>query len=1096
MIRTIPILVLFLLLLSSHLQAQYTAGTENFVEKDKDAFSLEKTSLPGLSFRSIGPAVTGGRIIDIDVNPEDHSEYYVASGHGSLWKTINGGVTFSPVFDGQNSFAIGAVTLSPNNPNVVWAGTGENNAHSYVMPGDGIYKSEDGGKSWENKGLKESQHIGGIIVHPDNPDIVWVAAYGPHRTSGGERGVYKTSDGGESWEQVLSISENTGCWEIHIDPRNPDILYTVAHQRQRYLYTVISGGNESGIYKTTDGGANWKRLKGGLPQENVGRIGIAISPVNPNMLYAVVEAKEEGGLYKSTDRGASWAKQSSYNTSYPFYMQKLFCDTRDVNRIYAMDIFTQVSTDGGKTWANLGEDKKHVDNHTLWIDPTDNRHLLSGCDGGVYETFDTGKTWDFKANIPIAEVYKVTVDNAKPFYNVYIGTQDNLSLGGPSRTINSGGISNADWYFTLGGDGFETQVDWKNPDIVYAQYQFGGLYRYDKKSGERLYIKSHEPGDTAYRFDWDAPLLVSRHDNKRLYHAGNKVLRTDDQGSTWKEISPDLTRGVPQEMQRLMDRSWSIDELATKGSMAQITTLAESPLDENILFAGSGDGLLYYTWDGGGSWRQAQLDGLPEYARVHHIVASHHDKMAAYAACHNFFAGDFQPYLYKTTDGGQHWASINANLPEMGSTFTVGEDHLDAGLLFVGTMYGVYVSNTSDINWVKLKGGLPNAVAVMDLDLQREENDLVVSTFGRGVYILDDYSPLRHLTPKLMEQEAAILPIEDGVMFIEADPFGFPGVGFQGASYYIAPNPEVGATISYYVKEKPKSLKEQRREAEKELQKAGEEVQYPDYATLKKESDQEEPFLLFTISDGEGLIVRKIKQPLAEGVQRLVWDFRYSPVVPVSLKPFDPSVPWNSPDLGYMAPPGTYQVTLSKYENGEMKQLANPQSFVCRPLNLNSSPPESQQVLDAFNRKTATLARAVMAADAHRSHLEEQLPYLEQAILSVPFMEAQWFADFSKIKMQLKSVNEQLNGDPLRSRYEGQSRTSLKEKVELITTSLWTTTSGQTTTFERAYEEASDGFEGILSALSAIDEKIAQLEKALEKAGAPYTPGRFPVWEK
>ena len=531
--------------------------------------------------------------------PQDHSEYYVASGHGSLWKTSNGGVTFSPIFDHQSSFAIGAVTLDPNNPKVVWVGTGENNAQSNVIPGDGVYKSEDAGKSWSHKGLKKSEHIGGIVVHPEDPNVVWVAAYGSHRYGSEERGVFKTTDGGENWEHVLAISKYTGCWQIHMDPRDPDVLYTVAHQRQRNLYTVVAGGDESAIYKTTDGGANWQRLKGGLPQEMVGRIGMDISPANPDVLYAVVHAKEGSGTYKSVDRGASWTKQSAYTTSYAFYCQKLFCDLKDENRLYAMDIFNQVSTDGGKTWSNMGEDKKHVDNHTLWIDPTDTRHMLSGCDGGVYETFDTGKTWAFKANIPIAEIYKVTVDNAKPFYNVYIGTQDNNTLGGPSRTINSGGISNADWYFTLGGDGFETQVDWKDPNILYSQYQFGNLYRYDKKSGERLYIKAYEIGDTAYRFDWDAALLISSHDHKRLYHGGNKVLRTDDQGNSWREISPDLTRGIPKEMMPLMDRSWSIDELVGKSSMAHIATLAESPLDENRLYSGSADGLIYYTWDGG-----------------------------------------------------------------------------------------------------------------------------------------------------------------------------------------------------------------------------------------------------------------------------------------------------------------------------------------------------------------------------------------------------------------------------------------------------------------------------------------------------------------
>ncbi|MBK7407546.1 MAG: glycosyl hydrolase [Saprospirales bacterium] len=941
--------------------------------------------------------MTSGRIIDIDVNPLDHSEYYAASAHGSLWKTTNGGVTFSPIFDDQNSFAMGAVTIDPSNPHIVWVGTGENNSHSNTVPGDGVYKSADGGKSWTNKGLSKSEQIGAIVVHPENSNIVWVAAYGPHRAAGGDRGVYRTKDGGETWEQVLSISDYTGCWELHMDPRDPDVLYAVAHQRQRHLYTVITGGDESAIYKTTDGGNHWTRLKGGLPQEMVGRIGMAISPVNPDMLYAVVEAKENGGVYKSTDRGASWAKQSGYNTAYPFYMQKLFCDTKDVDRVYAMDILIHVSTDGGKSWNVLGEDKKHVDNHTLWIDPSDNRHLLSGCDGGVYESFDMGKTWDFKANIPIAEVYKVTADNAKPFYNVYIGTQDNNSLGGPSRTLNSGGISNADWYFTWGGDGFETQVDWKDPNIVYAQSQFGGLVRYDKKSGERLYIRPYEL-DTAYRFDWDAALIVSRHDHKRLYHGGNKVLRSDDMGSTWQEISPDLTRGVPTEILPLMGRSWSIDEMARISSLAQLTTLAESPLDEKILYAGSGDGLIHYTWDGGKTWGLGQAEGVPKEARIHHIIASQHDKMVAYAACQDQNAGNYKPYLLKTTDGGKTWTSINANLPEWGSTYTVGEDHVDPNLLFVGTMFGVFVSNTPEPNWVKLSAGIPKSVSVMDIDLQRDENDLVVSTYGRGVYILDDYSPLRTISPEMLQKEAAIFPIEDGLMFVQADPFGFPGVGFQGASYYTAPNPEVGAVFTYYLKEKPKSLKDQRREAEKELQKAGKDVKHPNYETLRKEREEEDPYLLFTITDEKGQVVRKIKKSLSAGVQRLVWDFRYSPVGPVSLKPFSSDYAWDAAEVGYMVAPGTYKVSLSKYENGAFTQLVDPQSFVCRPLNITSLPPEDQRGLDEFNKKAADMARAVMAADAHRDYLQEQLPYLEKAVLDASGTKPEMLQELAMLK--------------------------------------------------------------------------------------------------
>jgi photosystem II stability/assembly factor-like uncharacterized protein len=1060
--------------------------------------TLEKLSLDGLAFRSIGPAVTGGRVIDIEVNPRDHSEYYVAAGHGSLWKTTNSGVTFSPVFDGESSFAIGAVTLDPSNPNVVWVGTGENNAQSYVVPGDGVYRSEDGGKTWVNKGLKESQQIGEILVHPKNPNTVWVAAYGPHRTTGGDRGVFKTTDGGQTWTNVLHPSDNTGCWELHMDPRNPDVLYTVAHQRQRYLTTIVAGGDESAIYKTIDGGTTWKRLEGGLPQKMVGRIGMDISPVDPDRLYAVVDAKEkkDKGTYVSTDAGASWTRASDHVSSSSFYFQKLFCDTRNVDRVYALDVFNQVSNDGGKTWSRLGEDLKHVDNHALWIDPNDPRHLLSGNDGGLYESFDQAATWAFRGNIPIAEIYKVTVDNAKPFYNVYIGTQDNNSLGGPSRTINSSGITNADWVFTESGDGFQTQVDWADPNILYSQAQFGALQRYDRRTGERLYLQGFEPaGKPAYRFDWDTPLLVSRHDHQRLYHGANLVLRSDDRGENWREISPDLSRGVPKELHHLMGRSWSVDELVTKSSFAHLTTLAESPLDEKRLYAGSGDGLLHYTHDGGASWQLAVLPGLPEFARIHQVTASPINADVAFAACNNFFAGDFAPYLYKTTDGGAHWTAISANLPARAATWTIAVDDVDPDLLFVGTMTGVYVSNTPKVEWVQLKTGIPASAEVMDLVIQRDEHDLVVSTYGRGVFILDDYTPLRGLNAKTLEAPQALFPLADAVMFVQADPLGFPGTAFQGASYYSAPNPEVGAAITYYVKDDYKSLKKQRDAAEKKLQEAGKDVPFPSYERLKQEANEEDPYLLFVISDASGRALRKIKQPIKAGVHRLAWDFRTSSVVPVSLTPPANPAPWDVPDLGYMVPPGSYQVAMYRYQDRKLVPLGTPQTVKCQPLNLASIPAADHEALRVFNEKVAALARAISAADAHRGSLNERLPYLEAAVMSAPGVDASLLAELSSIRTRLKDINEALTGDALLQRYEGSARMSLKGRTDLIIGSLLSTTSGPTGTYERAYQEAHAAFGKVLADLRSVHEQTRAFEDQLERAGAPYTPGRLPAWE-
>jgi photosystem II stability/assembly factor-like uncharacterized protein len=881
-----------------------------------------------------------------------------------------------------------------------------------------------------------------------------------------------------------------------MDPRYSNILYAVAHQRMRNLYTGVYGGPESGIYRTLDGGETWDKLKSGLPSEDVGRIGMAISPVNPDYLYAIVEATaDDKGVYRSTDRGASWTKQNSYNASAPFYYHELYCDPVDVDRVYSDDTFLQVTVDGGKTWKNLGDDKKHVDNHALWINPNDNKHIRAGCDGGVYETFDQGKNWDFKANIPITEIYKVTTDNDEPFYNVYIGTQDNNSLGGPSRTISSAGILNQDWLFTNAGDGFETQVDWTDPNIIYSQWQFGGLVRFDKKSGENLFIQPQDFADTAYRFDWDSGFLLSKHDNKRLYFGGNKLLRSDNQGSTWIEISPDLTRGVPKEMQKLMEQSWSIDQLVRKGSMAQIVTIAESPLDENVLFVGSGDGLIHFTMDSGINWGKASTPGLPEYTRIHHIIASNFDKLVAYAACHNYVGGDYKPYIYKTTDGGRNWFSINNNLPENGSTYSVAEDHIDKNLLFIGTLFGVYFSNDGGKEWILFKNGMPPA-CVMDLDIQKRENDLVVSTFGRGVYILDDYTPLRHLSKETLKMDAEIFPIKDGLMFIEGNPLGFKGVGFQGASFYSAPNPEVGAVFTYYLKDEFKTLKELRRKEEKEKQEKGEDVKHPTYETLKSELEEPEAYLLFTITDGQGNVVRKLKADVKKGVNRIVWDFRYTPFIPVSLEPFDDSVPWVEADKGFMVVPGKYFVSLSKFQDGIFTELVHTKEFNCITLNNTTLPAEDKLALDVFNKKVAELTRSVTGADAYRKELVDKLAYLKKAVMDGANVKASVFEKIVSIELDLKELNKKLNGDNLRRRYEGAVPSSVKDRVNLITWALWSTTAAPTTTFIKSYDDAASKFDEILMSLKSIVGGIKQIENELEKSGAPYTPGRFPEWKK
>ena len=1087
------VLFYFICLIPFTLPAQKNKTTNISVAEGD---SLKNLPMPGLQFRSIGPAITGGRVVDFAVNPYDHSEYYVAVGHGSLWKTVNHGTTFSPVFDSQKSHSIGVVVIDPSNTNIVWVGTGENDNQNNVIPGDGVYKSEDGGKSWSQMGLKDSGHIGDIVIDPGNTQVVYVAAYGSSRNPGGDRGIYKSNDGGESWECVLHVSDYTGFYELHMDPRYSNILYGVAHQRMRNLYTSVSGGPESAIYRSLDSGNSWQKLTRGLPSGQLGRMGMAISPVNPDILYVIIEAEKGAGVYKSKDRGASWSKQSDYVSSYPFYFQKLFCDSKDENRVYSMDVFMQASNDGGKTWSNVGEKFKHVDNHALWINPEDNRHMIAGCDGGVYETYDQGNSWSFRNNLPITEIYKVTADNDLPFYNVYIGTQDNNSLGGPSRTINSSGITNRDWFFTLGGDGFETQVDWKDPDIIYSQAQFGNIVRFNRKTGERLYIKPYNESDTSYRFDWDAALLMSGHDPERLYFGGNKILRTDDRGNTWIEISPDLTRGIPAKMQNLMGRSWSIDELVRKGTMAQISTIAESPINQDVLFAGSGDGLIHFSSNGGKTWESASsLPGLPAYARISQIIASHYDDRVAYAACQNFTGGDYQPYIYKTQDGGKNWVSINANLPEYGCTFSIAEDHEASGLLFVGTQTGVYYTVNGGKEWIHLNNGMPN-IMVMDLEIQERENDLVVSTFGRGVYILDDYSPLRFLTKENLQKDAMIFPVRDALMFIEASPLGYSGSGSQGADFYSAPNPEMGAVIRYYILDDYKSKKESRREMEKERQKKGEEVDYPSYQIQREEMEEVEPFLLFTISDEEGNVIRKLRTDIKRGIQTIVWDFRYAPFSPVDLKVPDNSIPWEDPDQGFMAVPGKYFVSLAIFKGDEFIDLVPPQPVICKPLDLGTSEQADQEALLAFNRNVAGLTRALSATDFYRRELVNKIPYFKKVVLDAADVPGEAYEKVIQIEKKLEELNRKINGDPLRSQFEGSSPTSLRDRVNMITDNLWTTRSGPTSTFIQAYDLAADQFGEELAFLREIDSEIREFENSLEDHQAQFTPGRIPDWEK
>ncbi|MCH8124974.1 glycosyl hydrolase [candidate division KSB1 bacterium] len=1066
---------------------------------EKDPGEISSKTFSGLKWRSIGPALTSGRIGDIAVHPQNKSIYFAAVSSGGVWKTENSGTTWKSVFDKQGSYSIGCVTIDQNDPLVVWVGSGENNSQRSVSYGDGVYKSVDGGKSWKNMGLKDSQHIGKIVVDPRNSNTVFVAAQGPLWNAGGDRGLYKTIDGGKTWKKVLDISENTGVTDLVYDPRNPDVMYAASYQRRRRVWTLIDGGPESAIYKSEDGGESWNKLSKGLPKGDVGRIGLAISPADPNVLYAIIEASgKSGGFFRSNDRGANWKKQSSYVSGSPQYYQEIVCDPKEVNRVYSLDTYNMVTDDGGKNFRRLGEKSKHVDNHAMWIDPDNTDYLLVGCDGGIYESFDRGANWHFKANLPVTQFYRVTVDNDFPFYNVYGGTQDNYSLGGPSQTTNVHGITNGDWFVTRGGDGFETQIDPKDPNIIYSQSQYGGLVRFDKRSGERINIVPQPgKGEPALRWNWNSPLLISPHLNTRVYFASNVLYRTDDRGNSWRAVSPDLSRQIDRNQLTIMgkvQRSGAVAKNTSTSHYGSIVSLSESTIQEGLIYAGTDDGLIQVTEDGGQNWRKIdKFPGIPEMIYVSDIEASLHDVNTVYASFDNHKIGDFKPYILVSNNKGKSWRSISSNLPERGSVHTIAEDHVKSNLLFVGTEFSVYVTVNGGGDWHQLKSGLP-PIAVRDLDIQRRENDLIAGTFGRGFYILDNYQPLRDITPDLLKQNATLFPVKDPWMYMQDSPLGGRGKSFQGESYYTASNPPFGAIFTYYLKEGLKTQKQKRQDMEKKTEKDGGAPPYPTRDQFRQERREEKPTIILTVRDQDGNIVRRITGATGSGIHRVAWDLRYPAANPTSLGSGE-SRGFGRRASGPMGLPGTYEVALSKMVDGEETPLGTPQSFITKSLGTATLAAADKKELLAFQKKTARLQRAVLGAGRAAREAQTRINHLKKAFMDTPGADLKLGKDIRTLENRLKDLLLDLSGDPVNRDLQVPSPPSINNRVQGIVRTQWSSSSAPTQTSQDAYNIAAEEFTIFLGALrTLIEVDLKNIEQNLEDAGAPWTPGRIPRW--
>ena len=1100
-------LALALLFTPSSLAAKKAKADDSESVDKKDDSKMQASTFAGLELRGIGPALMSGRIADLAVHPNDQSVWYVAVGSGGVWKTHNAGTTWESIFDDQGSYSIGCITLDPSNPEIVWVGTGENVGGRHVGYGDGVYKSLDGGTSWTNMGLEKSEHIGNIVVDPRDSNVVYVAAQGPLWSKGGERGLYKTVDGGATWELILAKGPYTGVNEVRLDPRDPDLLYASTHQRFRSVAALVDGGPESGIHKSTDGGKTWRELKNGLPKAEMGKIGLAVSPHDPDVVYATIElAHREGGFYRSVDRGETWEKRSDYVSggTGPHYYQEIFASPHHQGWIYQMDPDLHLTQDDGKHFHEVGEQDKHGDNHAMAFDPNDPNYLLVGSDGGLYETWDLGKTWKFITNLPVTQFYKVAVDYDLPFYNVYGGTQDNNSQGGPSRTLNTNGIRSSDWFITLFADGHQSAVDPTNPDIVYAEWQEGNPVRYDRKTGEIVYIQPQgEPGDPPERFNWDAPILISPHDPARLYYASQRVWRSDDRGDSWRPISGDLTRDQDRLKLPMMDRVQSYDAIWDLWAMSNfntITSLSESPVEQGLFYAGTDDGLIQVTENGGESWRKIEasaLPGCPATAFVNDIKADLHDAGTVYVALDNHKYGDFAPYLYRSTDRGASWTSIASDLPERHLVWRLVQDHVKPELLFVGTEFGIFFSVDAGAKWLRIEGGAPT-IPFRDLAIQKRENDLVGASFGRGFWILDDYTPLRSVSEEALGAEAHLFAVRDAWWYVEKRPLGRGQKATQGADFFVAPNPDFGATFTYFLRDDLKGLEKTRREEEKKIAKEGGDTPHPGWDALREEAAQkearDEPAVLLTVRDADGNLVRRLEGPAKSGFHRVTWDLRW-PVMGAWRPPREGGGnPFRRPQ-GWLAAPGTYTVELAKRENGGMTPLTEPQSFVVKPL--HDDPADfaiegmaPAQVADFFV-EVGGFQRRISGAAATLQEAERRVGAMLDILDRNPPDDAALRREAQDLMRRVIDLRYELQGHELKEALGEPLRTSIMGRLDVVMTGNRLSTYGPTPTHRRSFEIAKEQLDALAENLERLAETdVPALADKLEAAGLPWTPGQ------
>ncbi|MEO0898661.1 MAG: glycosyl hydrolase [Bacteroidota bacterium] len=1053
---------------------------------------MNAKTFAGMKFRNVGPAFTSGRIADIAFHPDNENTWYVAVGSGGVWKTENGGTTWKPIFDNQPTYSIGCITIDPSNPHTIWVGTGENVGGRHVGYGDGIYKSEDNGKTWKNMGLKASEHISKIAIHPENSDVIWVAVQGPLWNKGGERGLYKSTDGGENWKKVLGDEEWTGVTDIVLDPRDPNWMYAATWQRHRTVAAYLGGGPGSGIHRSTDGGETWEELKSGIPNVNKGKIGLAISPQNPDRIYAAIELlRTKGGIFMSENRGKTWVKQSDAvaGGTGPHYYQELYASPHKEGRLYLANNSMLTSDDHFKTYRPLKRKGMHSDSHAIAFKKDDPNYILVGTDGGLYESLDLAENWRFIDNMPITQYYKLAVDDSEPFYNIYGGTQDNGSHGGPSRTDNEHGIRNADWWKTLFADGHQSAIEPGNPNITYAETQQGGLHRIDQITGEQVLVQPQPgEGEDYERYNWDAPILVSSFDPARLYFASSRVWRSTNRGDSWEAISGDLTRDEERISLPIMggtqswDNAWDVRAMSNYNT---ITSLGESPKDENIIYAGTDDGIVQVTEDGGKNWRKIMLGDIkdvPARAFVNDIRADLFDASTVYLCLDNHKEGDFKPYVLKSTNRGKTWTSISSNIPDRTLIWRIVQDHVDPNLLFLATEYGIYFTHNGGDSWIKFKGGLPT-ISFRDITIQRRENDLVGASFGRSFFVLDDISPLRNLSAETFAQDAHIFDIKDALWY---KPRSL--VSSQGTGKYVAENPPFGAVFTYYLRDDIKTLKQQRMKAEKKLAKNGEDIPFPGWDALEKESRQEKPQIILTIKDANGQIVNKVKGRNKKGINRVSWNLMYASKDGVRLEQGQRGR--GRRGGGMMSTPGTYTVTLSKLVDGKMTDLTEPKSFEVKPLRKGALPGASMEEIVAFRESLQEFQQDMTATSTTLRKSMSKVNAMYTALNRTSEENKELFTRLYDAKQQLMDLEMKMGSSGVKGEIGERSAPGPWSRYSVARRSM-SSTYGPSQMHKDMLALGQKELAALKGPIKEIvDDVLPKIEADLMKAGAPWIEGQ------